>query len=390
LATAGRAAGLSPDRETDHRAQRQGVIRSVIVKLASRCNLNCSYCYLYNHEDRGYLGRPKFMSEAVFAALLERILEYSLRRPGNSVSLVFHGGEPMLMPAARFDSFATLARERLGERLGRLSIQTNATRVDGGWTEALVRHGVSVGVSLDGPPQLHDSVRVDHGGRGSHAATLAGLLELRAAGLSPQVLCVVNPEQSGVEAYRHFRDIGIEWMNFLLPDVSHDNWDRLYGGLGPTPVADYLIPAFDAWMEEDDPDVVVGLFWELLQRLMGGPGMFDSFGNPLMSYLVVETDGSIEALDALKVCGDGIAASGLNVLEDGFDDLARGLPLVNRAVHEGFPVASKCRSCEVLGVCGGGYLPHRYARRNGFDNPSVWCRDILLLLGHLRKAIERG
>lgn len=390
MAAAGRAARLNPAPAEPASAPGRGTIRSVVVKLASLCNLNCSYCYLYNHEDRSYRGRPKLMSEPVFDALLDRILDYSRQRPGHRMSLVFHGGEPMLMSADGFDALASLARERLGERLGRLSIQTNATRVDDAWIEALVRHDVGVGVSLDGPPELHDSVRVDHGGRGSHEATLAGLRRMREAGLAPQVLCVVNPGHSGLDAYRHFREIGIEWMNFLLPDVSHDNRDRLYGALGPTPVADYLIPAFDAWMEEDDPCVVVALFWELLQRLLGGPGIFDTFGNPLMSYLVVETDGSIEALDALKVCDEGIAASGLNVRTHGFDDLASGMPLVNRAVHEGFPPAARCRSCEFLDVCGGGYLPHRYARRNSFDNPSAWCGDILALLRHMRGAIERA
>ena len=103
-----------------------------------------------------------------------------------------------------------------------------------------------------------------------------------------------------------------------------------------------------------------------------------------MSYLIVDTDGSIQALDALKVCDEGVAESGLNVATDGFDDLARGLPLVNKVIHEGIPLCPKCRSCEESAVCGGGYLPHRYSKENGFDNPSAWCEDILKLIAHLR------
>src|SRR5262249_39016036 len=109
-------------------------------------------------------------------------------------------------------------------------------------------------------------------------------------------------------------------------------------------------------------------------------------GNPLLSYLIVETDGSIEALDVLRVCGDGMTASGLNVLRDGFDDLSRGAPLVHQAVHEGFPLCSTCVACEFARVCGGGSLPHRYARVNAFDNPSAWCADILTLLRHMRRV----
>jgi uncharacterized protein len=114
-----------------------------------------------------------------------------------------------------------------------------------------------------------------------------------------------------------------------------------------------------------------------------GPGS-DAFGNPLMSYLVVDTDGSIEAMDALRVCREGIVASGLNVLSHGFDDLEEGMPLVHRAVHEGFPLAETCRRCPEREVCGGGHLPHRWSAERGFDNPSAWCADIQALLAHVR------
>ncbi|HVG38600.1 MAG TPA: hypothetical protein VM870_04895 [Pyrinomonadaceae bacterium] len=106
-----------------------------------------------------------------------------------------------------------------------------------------------------------------------------------------------------------------------------------------------------------------------------------------MGYLVVETDGSIEALDALRVCEDGIARSSLNVLRNGFDDLHLGLPLVHQLIHQGVPLPAACQICPEKDVCGGGYLPHRYARANGFDNPSVWCADILKLITHIRRRI---
>ena len=122
--------------------------------------------------------------------------------------------------------------------------------------------------------------------------------------------------------------------------------------------------------------------------MLGGPGLTDSFGNGPKGYLIVETDGSIETLDALRVCKDGIALSGLNILHNDFDDLASGLPLVHRLINEGLPLCAQCRSCPEVSVCGGGYLPHRFAAANEFDNPSVWCADILKLLAHMRSALE--
>jgi uncharacterized protein len=169
-------------------------------------------------------------------------------------------------------------------------------------------------------------------------------------------------------------------MNFLLPDVTHDSKERFYGSAFETPVADYLIPIFDEWFWEDNPKVYIRLFWSLIILMLGGETDIDLFGNPLMSYLVVETDGSLQAVDTLRICQEGLAESGLNVFEHGLDDLHLGLPFVHRLVHEGMPLSATCQACPENRICGGGYLPHRYASKNGFDNPSVWCKDILKLL----------
>src|SRR5207244_3633142 len=131
-------------------------------------------------------------------------------------------------------------------------------------------------------------------------------------------------------------------------------------------------------------------FSDLLRLLMGGQPETDAFGNGKMSYVVIETDGSIEALDTLRVCEDGIAKSGLNVLHNGLDDLRFGRPLLYQAIYKGFPLAPVCNRCVERDICAGGYLPHRYARANGFANPSVWCADILKLLRHIRERLRQA
>jgi uncharacterized protein len=367
-----------------------GKIHAVVLKLAALCNLNCSYCYVYNHVDKSFRHRPRFMSDEVFERALTVMAEYCERRDQHGMAITFHGGEPMLVGAARFDSLARRARTVLGDRLRGLAIQTNATLVDDEWADVFERQEVQIGVSMDGPAAVHDQLRVDHLGRGSHADTVAGLARMQAHGLDPGILCVINPDSSGIENYRHFRALGAQRMNFLLPDASHDSKARLYGRFGGTPVADYLIPIFDSWFDEDDPDIDIRVFNDLLLLMMGGESETDAFGNPLMTYLIVETGGAIEALDALRVCDEGITNSGLNILENSLEDLHLGLPLLHRAVHEGFPLATICQTCLERDVCGGGYLPHRYARANGFDNPSVWCVDILKLLAHIRARLEEA
>ena len=364
------------------------MISAIVLKVASRCNLNCSYCYIYNHEDQSWRTKPRFLDDATYEATLLAVRRYCEARPRATMAINYHGGEPTLIGPERFDRMARRAREVVGPFLSALAMQTNAVLLDERWLPVLREHQVHVGVSLDGPREIHDAVRVDHQGRGSYDGVVRGLRLLQDGGLRPHVLAVINPGMSGHAAYAHVRALGVESMDFLLPDVSHDNKLRLYGDRGATPVADFLIAAFDAWMDEDDPAVSVRLFTEVVTYLLGGEMVSDTFGNPRMGYLIVDTDGSIEALDALRVCDDGIARSGLNVREAGFDDLAGGLPLVHRAVEQGFPLPEACRFCPERELCGGGYLPHRYSRARGFDNPSVWCADILKFLAHVRARVE--
>lgn len=359
-------------------------IDNLVVKIAELCNLNCRYCYLYNHADTTYKERPRFMSDAVFEALLQSIVGYCEGHPGQPVSITFHGGEPTLVGPRRLVDLAMRAREVLGPRLGGLQMQTNGTLIDDRWPDALRSAGVHASISLDGPADIHDSERIDHLGRGSHSAATRGLRILQDAGLAPGVLAVVAPGEDGGRVYRHFRDLGVSSIDFLLPDVTNDTRDTWYRAAGPTPVARYLVPAFDAWFDEDEPDVVVRVLYGLIRRMMGGDATSDAFGNGLNSYLIVDTDGSIQPNDALRVCEHGITSTEANVKLRGFDDLSRTAPLAYQLLTEGVQLCATCQSCPEAAVCGGGYIPHRYSKERGFDNPSAWCDDIKELLAHIR------
>lgn len=357
-----------------------------MVKIVERCNLNCSYCYMYNHVDQSYLRRPYFMSEGIFDSLLTRIEEYCRSRPDLRMELTLHGGEPMLMRPWRLDRMVAKLERRLGDRVS-LGLQTNGTLVSDEWADLLKRRRIRVGVSIDGPPQVHDSARVDHRGRGSHARVAEGLERLRKAGVFSGTITVVNPGQSGLETYRHLRGLNVRNMDFLVPEVTHDSKAGFYGDIGPTPVADYLISVFDAWFEEDDPTVKIRLFVDIIRKILGAAPSSEAVGNSPENYLVIDTDGSILGNDALKVCQEGLSETGLNVLENGFDKLHLGSPLLKRLIDQGMPLCKQCLACPECEVCAGGSLPTRYAGANGFDNPSVWCEDYLKLIHHIRSKI---
>jgi uncharacterized protein len=221
------------------------LIHNIVVKVAELCNLNCTYCYMYNHADKSYRDRPKVLSKDLFRLLVKRIKEHCDRHPPHSMSFTFHGGEPMLAGPDRIDAYAKYARDTLGSRLTSIGMQTNASLVNDRWIKVLHDNKIRVGVSLDGPAHIHNRERVDFRNRGSHGRALKGLLRLKDAGLFSGVLCVINPRTSGLETYEYFRSLGIQRISYLIPDVTHDSKSQFFPDVGLTPIADYLIPIFD-------------------------------------------------------------------------------------------------------------------------------------------------
>src|SRR5206468_2572986 len=134
--------------------KRQAIIHQLILKIVQRCNLNCTYCYMYNHVGQSFRGRPAFMDDTVFDAMLSRIQEYCAVKPGHKMGLLFHGGEPMLFKPDHLDALAQKARRRLGDSLSYLAMQSNGTMVSDEWIDVLKRNNIRIGISIDGPQDV--------------------------------------------------------------------------------------------------------------------------------------------------------------------------------------------------------------------------------------------
>lgn len=359
---------------------------AVTLKVASRCNLNCSYCYVYNKEDQSWRDRPARMSDEVVEATIERLQRHCARSRQAVLRVVLHGGEPMLAGAKRIDRWCTMLRDGLGDVAElKLAIQTNGMLVNDEWIDVFARHRIVVGVSIDGPPEIHDVFRVDRRGRGSYGSVVRGVERLTAGGVQVSFLTVAQLGADPVRIHRHLVELGPAQIEYLLPDNTHETIGAVRAELGPTPGADFLIPIFEDWWTNGTMDIRVGPFMAIARSILGGECEVDFIGNNPLGYLFVESDGSIEGLDVLRVCGDGMAATGLNVKDNDFAELEG---LHRTLVFDGMPLPEGCRSCPERDTCAGGYLPHRYSKARGFDNPSAWCADLLKLFGHIRGRLD--
>ena len=360
---------------------------SFVLKIAERCNLNCGYCYMYNKGDSSFLGRPKFMSTETAAATLARIAGYAQRHKLPEATLVLHGGEPLLIGRRWVQWFLEQTR-RVATSAGvsfNLAVQTNGTLLDDDWLNLFSGHKVTIGISCDGPEEWNDQERRDFAGRGSYREVRRALdLLVEKYGSRWGVLTVVNPETRGSTILKHFTDIGVRTIDFIWPDFNHDHLPPWPPGM----LADYYCELFDYWYDESPSPPKIRWFESAMSLLLGGRSDCDALGLNPVSDIMVESDGTWEPLDTLRICGNGMTRTGLDVRTHDVEAIW-AVPLYQIGLQNQDLLAEVCRSCDYLKVCGGGYLPHRYRSDTGFANPSVYCADYLAVLSHIRQRISK-
>ena len=364
--------------------------RQFILKLHSRCNLACGYCYVYELADQTWRTRPRMMSGAVVSVAAARIAEHARVHSLSSVRVIIHGGEPLLtgpdpvIDALRRIRAAVDARVRVDGW-----VQTNGTLLDDRALDALESLGIRVGVSLDGDIASHDRTRRHANGRGSHDEVAQALRQLmRRPQIYSGLLCVVDLCADPVASYEALLRFAPPTIDFLLP---HGNWTspptaRLDSTV--TPYAEWLITVFDRWYGATSRETRVRLFDEIIHLLLGGQSATEAVGLTPTSLVVVETDGSIEQSDALKSAYDGAAATGLHIVQDSFDAALR-LPQIAATQLGLSALSDECLACRIRRICGAGLYAHRYRAGNGFRNRSVYCQDLYALIMHIRARLIR-
>jgi uncharacterized protein len=364
--------------------------REFVVKIHSRCDLACDYCYMYEMADQSWRDRPRSMSQEIVRRTAARIGEHARGHRMPAVTLIMHGGEPLLAGPDLIAELvhATRAAAGPGVRLD-ARVQTNGVGLDGPYLRLFSDLGVRVGVSLDGDARAHDRHRRFAGGRGSHAAVAARLDELARSPfrhLFSGLLCTIDLRNDPIATYKALAEFEPPQIDFLLP---HGTWESPPPGRVPgapdAPYADWLIDIFDHWYSA--AGVRIRLFEDIMQLLLGADPGSEQLGLSPVRIVVIETDGAIELADNLKVAYHAAAMTGLHVTGNAFDEALLQPGVVARQLGPR-SLAPRCRACGIHGVCGAGLYAHRYRRETGFYNPSVYCPDLMKLINHLRKTMQ--
>jgi uncharacterized protein len=359
-----------------------------ILKVHSRCDLACDHCYVYEGPDQSWHGRPMAIPDEVITQSARRIAEYARANRLGTVQIVLHGGEPLLAGRPRLHRIATELRSALGGvcRLD-LMIHTNGIILDEKFCELFDEHDIKVGISIDGDRAANDRHRRYADGRSSYDKVLRAVELLRTARfrhLYAGLLCTVDVANDPVLVYQALMQLEPPQIDFLLP---HATWDhppaRRLGA--DTEYADWFIAVYQQWQADGRP-AQIRTFDSMLSTLGGGTSFTEALGLGPAGVLVIETDGSYEQVDSLKVAFEGAPETGTDVFAHPVDAVARHPGIVARQQGKA-GLCQTCQECPVVTSCGGGLYTHRYRATNGFSNPSVYCADLFKLISHISEEL---
>ena len=362
--------------------------------VGAACNLDCGYCY-YLDRARGEAPRAAArMSEAVLDAFVRKYVEAN---PFPVVEFVWHGGEPTLAGLDFFRRAVALQARYAGGKRIRNALQTNGTLLDDAWAAFLAEHGFLVGLSLDGPREVHDRYRLDRGARPTFDLAMRGLATLQRHGVEVNVLATVarDTARRPGEVYAFLRDAGVQYMQFIpvVERVGPNGFASppdLSAPAAPAPVSPFtVVPEqygtflsviFDTWRTRDIGRVFVMNFEWALNLWIGNPSPVCVFSEQCGRALALEHDGSVYACDHFVRPRHRLG----DILEDELGEM------VARSLASGFGVEKQsrlprqCRRCPWLSLCHGECPKNRFATsRHGEPGLNYLCEGYKRFFGHI-------
>ena len=376
----------------------------------STCNIDCTYCFFLSKEAL-YPNDRHRMSEATLDVYIRQLLE---SQRTHEVTIAWQGGEPTLMKLEFFEHAIELVEKyRRPDQAVQQTFQTNGLLLDDAWCAFFRKHNFLVGLSVDGPRELHDVYRRDRRGQGTFDLVMKGLRCLRDHGVEFNILCTVNAanQAHGREIYRFFRDeLGAKWMQFIpiverateqTIDIANMGWSDqpgrgkrlLYtqtGGLvtersvGREQYGRFLIDIFEEWVRRDVGRVFVQLFDVTLEAY---------FARHLMCVHAptcgcgpaLEHNGDIYTCDHFVEPGQKLG----NIHATPMAELVASPQMRKFGDDKRDTLTKQCEQCEVRFLCNGGCPKDRFVPSgDGELGHNYLCPSLRLFFTHTRPLMQ--
>ncbi|MBW1939461.1 MAG: anaerobic sulfatase maturase [Deltaproteobacteria bacterium] len=371
--------------------------------IGPRCNLDCEYCFYLEKQALFPKGEDYVMPDEVLRAYINK---YITLQPTPVVGFVWQGGEPTLLGLDFYKRVIELQRPFTGKKEITNSLQTNGILLDDEWCAFLKENDFLVGLSLDGPKDIHDRYRKDRGGKGSYDKVMRGMDLLHKHGVEFNVMATVARETAykPLEVYRFFKEQGVEFIQFTPVIERIAGPDEKQLGLklaGPSSMAkgenaavtewsvdpeqygDFLITVFDEWVRNDVGTTNVMNFEWALNAWIGNSSPVCQHAHSCGKTIMLEHNGDIYACDHSMYPEYKLG----NIVDENPVEMAE------RSIDKGFGVKdanlpNRCMECNVLKACWGGCPKHRFARTYNDEPLYYLCEGYKKYLLYIRKYLK--
>lgn len=351
----------------------------VVLKTVERCNIDCTYCYMFNMGDETYLKRPIYISEDTIKSVAAFLKAGCAEEKIDHLVLEYHGGEPLMQGKDEFDAMCDYFQTELQETVEvEMVMQTNGMLLDDDWLNLARKYHLGFGMSLDGPKEYHDQFRIDKRGKGTYDKVVEKLKYTQNSPIMKGfphkvgVLAVLNPKFDARKIYRHFvDDLNLVYFDFLGPFNTYEHEIDFT----PEEYGNFLCDLFDEWVKDNNPKIQIRYFRSVLNNFFGKNSLIYGVGpvNPLdLPLISIATNGELTPTDELRAIGNNFIYTQSNVYNTTLSDFLKK-DIFMKIKDAQYNLPEKCQQCCWQKVCGGGAIINRFKVENNFNNPSRYC-----------------
>ena len=378
----------------------------MLKPAGSLCNLDCAYCY-YLDKSELYGGREPRMS----LEDLERYVRcYIDACETDEITFNWHGGEPLVLGLDFYNKAVEFQQKYKGDKKISNTLQTNATLVTDEWARFFAENNFLLGVSVDGPPAVHDRYRRDKGGAPTCEKVIKGIQKLYKAGAQYNAMATINSasEGKGLEVYQFLKGLGTAFIQFS-PVVEHVVWPVRNGkpdkharphivdpsepgavlapwSVSPVGFGRFICDIFDYWVRHDIGRVFVNFFDCTLANWCGVQPGTCSFAETCGGNAAVEHNGDVYCCDHFVYPKYLIG----NIYRDSLTDMMNSPQQLRFGIDKRNSLPRKCLRCEYWPLCHGGCPKHRFnITDNGQPGLNALCEGYRMFFGRSADAMKR-
>lgn len=380
---------------------------NIMLKPAgSLCNLDCQYCY-YLDKSEIYGGHEPRMSIDMLETVVK---EYIGANDVPEVTFNWHGGEPLILGLDFYKKALEFERKYANGKIIHNTLQTNGTLITDEWADFLAKNDFLVGISIDGPADIHDRYRRDKGGYPTFDRVMAGLMNLQRAGAEYNTMSTVNKfsEGRGLEVYLFLKSLGSRFMQFM-PVVEHVKYPTDAKGkmnkrlrpfivnpstegamLSPWSISDiaygkFMCDIFDYWVRNDVGRYYVNLFDATLANWCGAMPGTCVHARVCGGNAVIEHNGDLYPCDHF-VYPEYLLG---NIRKTDIKTLMQSQKQTDFGLDKRSALPTKCARCKYLFACNGECPKHRFNRtENGETGLNALCMGYFKFFDHVAPYMD--